>query len=65
MGNAEARIQAAVKVISQYGGIDGGHHKAWVLDQALRSLLGDVGYVEWRAEWEQGGEYEWDEGIAP
>lgn len=40
------------------GGYDGDHHKAWVIDQAIRSLKGccviikkaewDTGLVEWR-----------------
>ena len=39
MSDAE-RIADALGVIGQYGQTDGGHHKAWVLDQATRLLLG-------------------------
>jgi hypothetical protein len=62
----QARL--AVEIIHQYGGIDGAHHKQWVLDQVMRALLGD-GYAAWVARWESGEDgprtYEWDEGIAP
>lgn len=34
----EERIAAALEVIRLYGGFDGGHHKQWVLDQAVRCL---------------------------
>ncbi len=34
------RIKAAIEVAIQYGGIDGDHHKAWVIDQMLRQLTG-------------------------
>ncbi|MBA3050500.1 MAG: hypothetical protein KKE42_10950 [Alphaproteobacteria bacterium] len=34
------RIEAALDVIGRYGQTDGAHHKAWVLDQAVRLLLG-------------------------
>lgn len=50
------------------GGIDGAHHKAWVIDQMVRHLTGD-GYAAWVAaarDGEDGPEtYSWDEGIAP
>lgn len=31
-------IDEALGIILQYGGTDGAHHKAWVLDQTLRIL---------------------------
>lgn len=55
----EAEKQA-MKIIEQYGWIDGDHHKKWVLDQVARILLGDQ-YRDWRDK--QGEDY--DEGIAP
>ena len=60
--------QAVVDLISEWGGIDGGHHKQWLLDQIMRKVLEDM-YPKWVAEWEDGEDgpetYEWDEGIAP
>ena len=59
-----------VELITQYGGIDGGHHKQWLLDQTMRTLLGND-YQTWRNAYdnftdEDGERYsEWDEGIAP
>jgi hypothetical protein len=58
----------ALEVIHRYGGIDGGHHKQWVLDQVVRALTGDR-YAAWVANQKAGDDgpntYEWDEGIAP
>lgn len=68
MSNEASRIAAALEVIEQYGGIDGGHHKQWVLDQVARALLGG-GYREWVIAMKAGEDgpetYEWDEGIPP
>ena len=54
----------ALSLLHRYGGIDGGHHKEWLLDQVLRALTGDQ-YENWVHDWSEGGEYEWPEGIAP
>lgn len=62
------RINDALKVAFQYGQIDGEHHKAWVIDQMCRCLLGDE-YEDWVIFYENGDEngyeYEWEAGIAP
>lgn len=34
------RIEAAIALAVEYGGIDGSHHKAWVIDQMVRALCG-------------------------
>lgn len=56
-------------IASQYGMIDGAHHKQWVIDQMLQAALGDAGYLAWRIkearERVAGGHAPWDEGIAP
>jgi hypothetical protein len=66
MDDAE-RIAKALDLIFQYGGIDGGHHKQWVLDQVVRKLAPN--YRAWVKEFETGEDgpktYEWDKGIAP
>jgi hypothetical protein len=36
----EERIEKALGIIHQFGGIDGAHHKQWVLDQVVRALTG-------------------------
>lgn len=36
----EKRIEKALEVANRYGGIDGGHHKMWVIDQMVRVLTG-------------------------
>lgn len=40
MNESERRIAAALEIIHTLGGIDGGHHKQWVLDQVVRTLTG-------------------------
>lgn len=54
--------------LGDYGQVEGAHHKAWVIDQAVRILTGDD-YQAWVTEYcagEDGPEtYEWDEGVAP
>ncbi len=61
------KTKKAIELIEEYGWIDGGHHKQWVLDQIIRVLVKD--YDEWKrgfCDGEDGQEtYEWDEGIAP
>jgi hypothetical protein len=65
---ADERIEKALEVAGRCGCIDGGHHKAWVVDQMVRALTGD-GYAEWVRQLKAGGDgpdtYDWDEGIPP
>lgn len=67
----QSRVVEALAVIERYGGIEGDHHRAWVIDQVVRKLLGDSdeGYKAWVAEMKDGEDgpetYGWDEGIAP
>lgn len=63
-----ARVDAALDVVAQYGGIPGEHHRAWVTDQMVRALTGPL-YPEW-VRWQKFGEdgpetYSWDVGIPP
>lgn len=69
--NTEAKIVKAIEAIERairYGGIDGGHHKAWVIDQMVRALAGDD-YDRIIAEAKAGEDgpetYSWDCGVAP
>lgn len=69
----ESRIEKALNIAWEYGQIDGGHHKMWVIDQMVRALCGDNDvYEKWVKEYEHSDEdddyddyYEWDVGIAP
>lgn len=36
----EERIKKALDIAISYGGIDGAHHKDWVIDQMVRALTG-------------------------
>lgn len=62
------KIATALEFAHLYGGIDGGHHKMWVIDQMVRALTG-VLYEQWVIEQCSGEDgpntYDWDEGIAP
>jgi len=61
------KVQDALDIIFQYGGIDGEHHKCWVLDQIVRVLADD--YDEWVRNAKAGEDgpdsYSYDVGIAP
>lgn len=63
----EEKIKKALELINNYGGIDGGHHKQWVLDQLIKILSDD--YILWVGNYESGENglqtCEWDTGIAP
>lgn len=60
------RIQAALDYAFRYGQIGGDHHRLWVIDKMVRALCGtEEEYERWVAEYEEGGEYEWETGIAP
>ena len=67
MTDAE-RIAAAIQLAVRYGGIDGSHHKNWVIDQIVRVLAGER-YEQVVADAKNGEDgpetYDWDEGIAP
>ena len=64
----EERIEKAIELAVRYGGTDGDHHKAWVIDQVIRILAGD-NYGTIVAESKNGEDgpdtYSWNEGIAP
>lgn len=47
------RTDWALYYIRMYGGIDGDHHKAWVLDQVARILNGATIKMK-KAEWDDG-----------
>lgn len=62
----------ALELIHRAGGIDGAHHKQWMLDQVVRILTETPeAYALWvhdyRGEDDGQGhyEYDWDVGIAP
>ncbi len=61
------KVNKALDLIFEWGGIDGGHHKQWLLDQLVQVLYDD--YEEWVKSVEDGEDgphtYEWDRGIAP
>jgi len=66
----KAKLENALELIGQYGGINGVHHKAWVIDQIVRMLTDDR-YDDWvnevKGPIDEDGEteYDWDIGIAP
>ena len=40
MNKKRQTIQRALDIAIRFGGIDGDHHKAWVIDQMVRALTG-------------------------
>lgn len=65
MNKEQKQIKQALEIVGKFGGIDGEHHKQWVLDQVVRALSDN--YDEWEQKAGEDGPdtYEWDEGIAP
>lgn len=64
----EERIAKALAIAMQSGGVDGAHHKTWVIDQMVRALTTDYAAFVREHNRPEGGdedEYSWDEGIAP
>ena len=66
----EKRIEEALELAQLYGQTDGDHHKAWVIDQIVQSLLGTrEAYEEFLTQYNFGengpNTYCWEEGIAP
>lgn len=71
----QKRIKQALKVAFQFGGVDGAHHKTWVIDQMVRALTGctegkktqEYGKFVFDAKNGEDGPntYDYDEGIAP
>ena len=63
----EERIDMALRLIYDFGGIDGAHHKQWLLDQIVKALSPD--YEAWVQEYQNGEygpiTYKWDTGITP
>ncbi len=58
------RVEKATNLLIKYGYIDGSHHKMWVIDQTLRTLLGSYRYKELCNKMISEG-YKVDIGIAP
>lgn len=62
------RIDAALKLAIEYGGVEGAHHKNWVIDQMVRVLAGKQyrALVKAACAGDEGPDtYEWDVGVAP
>ncbi len=62
------RINEAIELAVRYGGIDGSHHKDWVIDQMVRILAGEryTQIVREACYGEDGPDtYSWETGVAP
>jgi hypothetical protein len=62
------KIKKAIELAVSFGGIDGSHHKDWVIDQIVMLLAGDDydKIVRESCDGEDGpNTYEWSKGIAP
>lgn len=63
-------VKEVLSFIRLNAGVDGAHHKQWLIDQIVRLLAVDeVGYDAWVKEFKNGADgpdtYDWDEGVAP
>lgn len=67
---SENKIQEIRDLIYRFGGIDGAHHKQWLLDQIIQKTCDSQNeYLDWIKQYEDGEDgpktYEWDRGIVP
>jgi hypothetical protein len=64
----DPNVDAALDCARRYGGIDGAHHKAWVIDQMVRALTGRL-YDDWVQDARTGEDgqetRDWDTGTPP
>jgi chromosome segregation ATPase len=58
----QERRNEVVEIVFTHGQTAGAHHKAWVIDQIARTLLGEE-YADWVRGYKMGGD--WDEGVPP
>lgn len=64
----KSQIQSALEFAIRFGGIDGAHHKDWVIDQMVRELAADnyEQLVKDACAGEDGpNTYKWDKGCPP
>ena len=59
-------------ICKNYGSIEGTHHKQWVINEMLKTILGDDGYTKFVNNYNENcfdGKEQifdfWDKGIAP
>lgn len=68
MSDEAPNVRKALEIARRYAGIDKAHTRAWVIDQMVRALTGDL-YGQFVREARDGEDgpstYEWDTGIAP
>jgi hypothetical protein len=63
--SAREAIGEAIAIAERWGHAEGDHHKAWVIDQMVRALVG-VDYEHWVAAYEDTNEgCIWIQGVAP
>jgi len=66
--DAIQRRDEALELARRFGQSEKAHHKAWVIDQMCRVLLGEE-YEAWVADAKAGEDgpdtYDWNTGIAP
>jgi hypothetical protein len=68
-------IEKALEIAYRYGQIDGAHHKQWVIDQMVQTLLDnsskykkaikDYEFLNDEGKYDEEKIYVWDIGIAP
>lgn len=62
------KVQEAIDIAVEFGGIGGEHHKNWVIDQIVRILAGKNYHeiVKNACDGDEGpNTYKWEIGIAP
>ena len=61
----QEKITKAVALGRDYAQNDGSNHKQWIIDQMLRTLLGELGFDNFVDMYEKDSGREWEKGKAP
>lgn len=59
------KIDEAVHIGLELGGFDGAHHKTYVINAMLKTLMGEAAYNTMTAQFERDTGVPWDEGDQP
>ena len=59
----QEKIDTAVDIMGEFGQVEGDQHKAWVIDQVMRALLGKH-YEGWVCSYIEAFDTDWEIGIA-
>jgi hypothetical protein len=67
--HSQCLVDIMTRMVTRFGMIDGAHHKQWLIDQMMQTIMGKEAYQTWLEKYNKESlesEYDlWDQGIAP